>query len=156
MKSSPSVASRNTSSICRRNRSRLASPPSTAAHSDIASVSPTGTPGAPARIASTALRWASTKIALIAGTLPISVCPGGNIPMPQPMNETMFGSLIVHARVIESPSWPATRSQNRANRSAVAARSQPPCAATHRGFVKWWNVTTGSMPRSRRPSHIRR
>ena len=34
--------------------------------------------------------------------------------------------------------------------------SQPPWAANQRGVVKWWKVTTGSMPRSRRPSHCRR
>ena len=33
---------------------------------------------------------------------------------------------------------------------------QPPCAASQRGVVKWWKVTTGSRPRSRQASTMRR
>ena len=49
----------------------------------------------------------------------------------------------------------------RRRRSARTGRScpcfsQPPSAANQRGVVKWWKVTTGSTPRSRRPSHCRR
>ena len=30
----------------------------------------------------------------------------------------------------------------------MAGDSHPPRAASHCGVVKWWNVTTGSIPRS--------
>ena len=68
----------------------------------------------------------------------------------------MFGSLIVQARLITSPSASATTVQKRANRSTATPLSQPPESVSHSGVVKWWNVTTGSMPRSRNPRHCRR
>jgi len=52
------------------------------------------------------------------------------------MVDTMFGSLIVHARPMTSPSSPAARRQKDAKRSAVAGSLQPPLAAIHRGVVK--------------------
>ena len=69
---------------------------------------------------------------------------------------TTLGSFRVQALAIASPRWPAARSQKRANRSAVAGSVQPPAAATQRGLVKWWKVTTGSMPSSRQPAHTAR
>ena len=89
-------------------------------------------------------------------TRPRSVRPGGNSPKPYPMNEAMFGSLIVHAARSQSASSPAARWQKAANRSAVPGSAHPPRSATHRGVVKWWKVTTGSMPRSSSASHCRR
>ena len=76
--------------------------------------------------------------------------------MSQPMSDTMFGSLIVHAIPSSSPKWPTARSQNAAKRSAVAGFAQPPSASIQSGFVKWWNVTTGSRSRSRHAAIIRR
>ena len=72
------------------------------------------------------------------------------------MVATMFGSLIVHTRRTTSPSSAARRPLKAANRSALAGSSHPPRAASHRGVVKWWNVTVGSMPRASSASHWRR
>jgi hypothetical protein len=68
----------------------------------------------------------------------------------------MLGSLIVQARPMTSASSPASRPAKAAKRSAVAGSSQPPRSASHRGVVKWWNVTVGSIPRARSASHWRR
>ena len=65
------------------------------------------------------------------------------------MSVTMFGSLIVHAIPISSPSRALARSTNLAKRSTIAGLVQPPSAAAQRGVEKWWNVTTGSSSRSR-------
>ena len=72
------------------------------------------------------------------------------------MTATTLGSLMVQARDITSPSAPATTSQKRPKRSTAAPLSQPPWSVSHRGVVKWWKVTTGSMPRSRSAAHSRR
>jgi hypothetical protein len=134
-------------------RSRRDSPPSTATYSVIDRVRPTGTPGAAERMASTALRWASTKWPLTVRRSWTSLLPGGKVPSSQPMVATMLGSLMVQARRTTSPSSPAARWQKAAKRSAVAGFSQPPWAATQRGLVKWWKVTVGSMPSASSASH---
>ena len=69
---------------------------------------------------------------------------------------TTLGSLRVQAQAMASPRWAAARPQKRAKRSAVAGSAQPPAAATHRGVVKWWKVTTGSSPSSQQPVHMAR
>ena len=68
---------------------------------------------------------------------------------------TAFGSFSVQARCMASPRWPAALAQKRAKRSAVAGWAQA-AAATQRGVLKWWKVTTGSMPSSRQPAHMAR
>ena len=75
------------------------------------------------------------------------------MPACQPMVATMLGSLMVHARAITSPSASATTVQKRPKRSTATPVSQPPCSTSQHGVVKWWKVTTGSTPRSRRPRH---
>ena len=84
------------------------------------------------------------------GRGPCRSCPEGTCPPCQPMTATTLGSLMVQARVITSPERPGHhRRQKRPKRSTAAPLSQPPWAASQRGVVKWWKVTTGSMPRSR-------
>ena len=78
------------------------------------------------------------------------------MPACQPMVATMLGSLMVQARAITSPSASATTVQKRPKRSTAAAASPTPLAVSQRGVVKWWKVTTGSTPRSRRAAHCRR
>ena len=82
----------------RRRRSTRSSPPSTATYSVIDRVSPTGTPGAADRIASTALRWASTKTSLTRRRRSRSCLPGGKTPNSHPIRPTTLGSLSVQAR----------------------------------------------------------
>ena len=70
------------------------------------------------------------------------------------MAPTTLGSLMVQAHPIRSPRWAPARSTNRANRSGASSASKPPRAASHVGLVKWWNVTTGTIPRSWQPAHM--
>ena len=72
------------------------------------------------------------------------------------MVATTLGSLRVAAIPIRSPRWAVARSQNRAKRSAAWGASQVPAAASQRGWVKWWKVTTGMIPRSWQAAAIRR
>src|SRR6266508_4533296 len=72
------------------------------------------------------------------------------------MSATTFGSLSVQWMPTTSPKWATARSQNRPNRSAVSGASQPPPAAAQRGVVKWWYVTTGTMPCAWHMSIMRR
>ena len=72
------------------------------------------------------------------------------------MVATTFGSLRVAAMPIRSPMWAVARSQKRAKRSAARGASQVPTAASQRGWVKWWKVTTGVTPCSRQAAAIRR
>ncbi len=72
------------------------------------------------------------------------------------MVATTLGSLRVQAMPMRSPRWAVTRSQKRANRSGACSASHVPAAASQRGWVKWWNVTTGRMPCSWQVAAIRR
>ena len=83
------------------------------------SVRPTGTPGAAARMASTATRWAWPGAPPQRARARRRSCPGGNMPACQPMVATMLGSLMVQARVMTSPSASATTVQKRAKRSTA-------------------------------------
>ena len=63
------------------------------------------------------------------------------------MMATTLGSLMVQAQPIRSPRWAAARVA-RSGRSAPGRRAPPsrrgrPATA---GWVKWWKVTTGTMP----------
>ena len=72
------------------------------------------------------------------------------------MSATMFGSLIVHAMPIASPSASPTVAAYAPRRAGMSGDSKPPRAAIQRGSVKWCSVTTGTRPRSRQPSATRR
>ena len=48
------------------------------------------------------------------------------------------------------------RATKRAKRSGASGASQPPRAASHSGVVKWWNVTTGTIPCPWQAAHMRR
>ena len=72
------------------------------------------------------------------------------------MVATTLGSLRVAAMPMRSPRCAVARSQKRANRSAAWGASQVPAAASHRGWVKWWKVTTGVTPCSWHVAAIRR
>ena len=68
----------------------------------------------------------------------------------------MLGSLMVHARRITG-----ARARGRPLAEAGegvdgAGSAQPPRAASQRGVVKWWKVTTGSMPAASSASPMRR
>ena len=77
-----------------------------------------------------------------------SVLPGGKKPSSQPMVATTLGSLIVHARRIRSPRWAVARSQNRANRSAVAGSAWTASfdASTTAGSASSESTTGGRSP----------
>jgi hypothetical protein len=66
----------------------------------MASVIPTGTPGALARMASTPARCARTITSFTWRRASRSRLPGGKAPQRKPMVDTMLGSLIVQARFI--------------------------------------------------------
>ena len=72
------------------------------------------------------------------------------------MTPMTLGSLTVQARPITSPRWATARSQKRAKRSGASGDSHPPRAASQRGVVKWWKVTTGSIPRPMHAPQMRR
>ena len=140
------VASRNTSSLGRRRRSSHSSPPGWSWKSVIETVIPTGKSPGPERMASTALRWADDHGGVDHVRRVRSRTRGGNSPWRHPMVATTLGSLRVQAMPIRSPRWAVTFSQKRANRSGACSASHVPAAASQRGWVKWWKVTTGRIP----------
>ena len=64
----------------------------------------------------------------------------------------MLGSLSVHHAATRSPSSSATLVTNDNHASSAPAAAQPPRRVNHVGEVKWWSVTIGAIPRSRRAS----
>jgi hypothetical protein len=102
------------------------------------------------------MRWAATMASLTACLRSRSRTLGGKTPWRQPMVATTLGSLNVAARVTRSPRAAVARSQYRAKRSGACSYSHVPRAANHRGWVKWWKVTTGATPCSWQVAHIRR
>ena len=60
----------------------------------------------------------------------------------------------VQARAITSPSASVDDVAEPSEALDGGSLSQPPSAVSQRGVVKWWKVTTGSTPRSRKPEAL--
>ena len=125
-KSSPSHASRKTSSLRRRRYSIIGRPPSSGSHSCIECVAPAFAAGRAAFTAASASRWPAISPAIARSHEPMSCVPGGKPRAPRyPPNATTPGSLIVQYQSTRSPERPHDRVAV-AGEPGRRARVQPP------------------------------
>ena len=120
------------------------------------SVRPTGTSGrGRARMASTATRCAAARrVATAARERDVRLArrEHAGVPAHGRHDVGLVDGAGARHHVAQAPR--STAAQNRPKRSTAPSLSQPPCAVSQSGVVKWWNVTTGSTPRPAQPEAL--